>query len=808
MLLTAVCQAAPKSGYADLRTHVLLDANWRFLRIDDNSASKASGSVQNVAKPGGINGDVAGDSGLVATPDEAAPTFDDHLWRTVHLPHDYIVEGTFSQSADRGHGYLPFYDAWYRKTFAVPSSLAGKDLWLDFDGVYRNCKVWVNGTYVGGHECGYTGFHFDITSAIKLGAPNNITVFVNARNVEGWWYEGGGIYRHVWLTAVSPVHVAQYGAFVTSTIAGLGTGTPTATIKVQSTIENTASTPKTCTVVSTIVRPNGKPLPALSSNVTVPSGKTVELSQTAPEPDPALWSLETPRLYHLHTVVVMNGAKIDTLDTPFGVRSIRFDVNKGFLLNEKPVKIKGTCNHQDFAGVGIAIPDGILGWRVHKLLEMGSNAYRTSHNEVTSALLDACDQQGMLVMDEQRHLGDGEYGKSPGSNTADDLSNLRQQIMRDRNHPSIILWSMCNEEGLQGSDKGVELITKMKALTYALDGTRPITAAMNGGVGSGFSNVVDVQGTNYQIGSYDGFHTSHPNTPEMGSETCSAVATRGVYANDRENGWVSDYDTEVGGGWASTAENAWKPIAERDYVAGGFVWTGFDYRGEPNPYNWPCINSAFGIMDMCGFPKDTYYYYQAWWGNKPVTHVFPHWNWTGKEGQPIDVWAFSNADRVELFLNGTSQGSKDVPKNGHVTWTVPYVPGTLVAKGYSGNAVVSTDTVSTTGAPAALKLITDRPTIAADAEDGSPIEVDVVDSQGRVVPSATNLVQFNVTGPGIVLGVANGNPSSHEPDKASQRMAFNGKCMVIAGSTDKPGTMTVTAMSSGLAPATIKITTK
>jgi len=533
---------------------------------------------------------------------------------------------------------------------------------------------------------------------------------------------------------------------------------------------------------------------------------------------PKLWSIETPQLYHLHTEIRQGNRVLDTQDTPFGIRTIRFDAAKGFFLNGKSVKIKGTCNHQDFAGVGVAMPDSLLYWRIKKLKEMGSNAYRCSHNPPTAELLDACDKLGMIVMDENRHLGDTEDGKASEKTPFADLHEVENMVLRDRNHPSIILWSMCNEEEIQSTTHGRDIFAAMGKVVDQADGSRPVSCAMNGGYDSavGITSVEDLQGINYNPWGYEGFHKAHPSLPLYSSETSSEVGTRGVYGPDKfkidgidyigeqARGHISAYDIHAPG-WAQTAENAWQPIAERPYVAGGFVWTGFDYKGEPTPFGWPDINSNFGILDMCGFPKDVFYYYQSVWGDKPMVHVFPHWNWVGKEGQPIDVWAYSTAERVELSLNGTNLGSKAMPKNGHVNWSVPYAPGTLTAKAYTGDKLIASDTVVTTGAAAAVRVTTDRTKLTADGEDVTMVFVDVVDTVGRVVPTADNLVSFTLTGAGHIAGVGNGDPSCHEPDKASRRSAFNGHCLVIVGANETPGSIQLTASATGLTPASLTL---
>ena len=763
--------------------------------------------VENTGGGGGIMGSVNFAAGPQAgLPREAVPDYGDAAWRKVHLPHDYVVEGNFDPRADAGHGSLPVVAAWYRKTFDLPAAYRGKSVWMDFDGVYRKSTFWLNGHLLGAHAGGYDGFRFALNRWANFGGSNTLAVRVDPRQPEGWWYEGGGIYRHVWLNVADPVHVTPWGVFVKAGYTEGGAAHP-ATVSVETSIDNTYDRDQRIRVMTNVLDETGAIVAAGSAEVRVAAGGQAVARGALHFADAKLWSIENPYLYRLVTTVVRGGAKVDQVETPFGVRNIRFDANAGFFLNGKHVEIQGTCNHQDHAGVGIAVPDELFYWRVRRLKEMGSNAYRCSHNPPAQELLDACDRLGMIVMDESRHLGDTENPKSSESTRYSDLSELKSMLLRDRNHPSIVMWSMCNEEGIQGTAAGARIFAAMRDVTNRLDGSRPVTCAMNGGWGSGISLVEDLQGINYGIGAYDRHHARFPNQPMYGSETASALSTRGIYANDPVRGYVSAYDVNRPG-WGATAEGAWKPIIERPFMAGGYVWTGFDYKGEPTPYEWPCINSHFGIMDICGFPKDTYYYYQAWWGDKPVVHILPHWNWPGKEGQPISVWCHSNADQVELFLNGTSLGKKDMPRYGHLEWSVPYVPGELVARGYRDGKEIASDRVVTTGAPAQLRLKTDRRTVLADGEDVTEVQVEVLDASGHVVPDASNLLGFSVVGLATVVGVGNGDPSSHEPDKATERHAFNGLAMALIGDATRPGPVTLTVYSSGLASASLQITCK
>jgi beta-galactosidase len=513
---------------------------------------------------------------------------------------------------------------------------------------------------------------------------------------------------------------------------------------------------------------------------------------------PQLWSLETPNLYRAVTTLEIDGKTVDQDATTFGIRTLRFDADQGFLLNGRPVKIKGTCNHQDHAGVGEAIPDRIQGYRLERLKWMGSNGCRTSHNPPTAEFLDACDRMGMLVMDETRMMSSNPEG----------LSELERLIKRDRNHPSVVIWSLGNEEPEQGNTRGARIVLTMRTLQRKLDPSRVSTTAMNNGYGGvGVSTIVDVQGFNYNDGKIDAYHKEHPQQPMIGTETASTLATRGIYANDKSRGYMSAYDSEKPA-WGNTAEEWWSFYDEREWLAGGFAWTGFDYRGETTPYKWPCISSHFGILDTCGFAKDTAYYYKTWWGSEPALHLLPHWNWEGKEGQEIQVWAYCNQDSVELFLNGASLGSQPVKKNGHLEWTVKYAPGTLEARASKGGRVVLTEKRETAGPAAKIVAVADRPQIAADGQDLAVINVTIVDAQGRPVPAADNKVTFAVNGPGSVLGVGNGDPSCHEPDKASERSAFNGLCMAIVQSKrGDAGQVVVSVTSAGLEAATVSLAT-
>ena len=476
---------------------------------------------------------------------------------------------------------------------------------------------------------------------------------------------------------------------------------------------------------------------------------------------------------------------------------MKFEAEKGLFLNGKSVKVKGTCNHQDHAGLGAALPDAVQYYRVRKLQEMGCNAYRTSHNPPTPELLDACDELGMLVFDESRMMSSNPEG----------LSQFANLVRRERNHPSVFMWSMGNEESQTNTEKGLHILTAMKRIATLYDGTRPVSLAPIRAMGIGGLVVSDVMGYNYMDPAAEAYHKTHPEIPVIRTENVIAVGTRGIYVTDPAKGYVGSYDPYTTTGRAS-AEGWWSFCNARPWLAGGFVWTGFDYRGEPSPYEWPNTSSQYGIIDTCGFPKDTSYYYQSWWTSRPVLHLFPHWNWPGMEGQEIAVWVYSNLDKVELVLNGQSLGAKEMKKDSHLAWIVKYAPGKIEARGYKDGKQVMTVKRETTGPAAKLVLNADREEVSADGEDVAMFTVEVRDAQGRVVPIADNKVTFRVSGEGRLIGVGNGDPTSHESDKGISRKAFSGLCMAIVQATKAAGRIAVEATSPGLAPASITITAK
>lgn len=761
---------------------VLLDGEWLFHR-----------------------GDVSSHEQVVA------PDFDAKGWQLVRVPHDYVIEGAYVPPAAnaipakgavaRTHAYLPLEPAWYRRRLFIPQSARGKVLRLDFDGAYRDSEVWLNGKSLGRHPGGYTPFSYDISASAKPGAENVLAVRVDPRQVEGWWYEGGGIYRHVWLTTLETLHVAQWGTYVSATVPGGDKGAGAeADLAIQTTLENNGAGAAKCDVVSEIVAPDGAVVATIKTGgVEVDRGQR-DVTAHAVIPHPRLWSIEAPQLYELRTTIVRAGRPVDSTATAFGIRTIRFSPTKGFFLNGRRVEIRGLACHQDFAGVGIAVPDSLQPWRVAQIKKAGANAWRTAHNPPSEALLDACDRLGVLVMDENRHFGDT-FAPAPAVDTpAGDLSELATMIRRDRNHPSIIMWSMGNEGGkIQGTPQGAAIMSAMMPVVHRYDTTRPLTYAMVGGLlaDRSIADTEDVIGVNYNTDKYDAIHRRYPDKMMFGSEDTNEKTTRGEYADNRQTGMCTSY---------RLSDKGWQAVATRPFMAGSFTWTGMDYKGEPNPFGWPDVSNNTGLMDRCGFPKDKFYYFQSCWTDRPMVHLVPDsWTWHGREGQPVRVLALSNAPRVELFLNGRSCGAKELRPTGYAEWRVPYQSGRLLAKAISDGKTVATTELETAGPPARIVLSPARTALRADDADAAVVPVSILDADGRVVPDAANRVSFQLTGGGRVLGVGNGNPADHDPEKADNCRAFHGRCIVVVQAGAAPGTMRLTATSPGLAPAQVRI---
>jgi beta-galactosidase len=782
------------------REQLLFDFGWKFTFGHGSDPAKDLGF-------GFGQGDFAktGDFGF------SKAKFDDSKWRTLDLPHDWAVEVPFVRDDEQmSHGYKPLgrrYPetsvGWYRREFEIPASDLGRRIWVEFDGAFRDVIVFVNGCFIGRNDNGYAPFRLDLTDFLAYGAKNYIVARVDASFGDGWFYEGAGIYRHVWLTKTDALHLARWESYVRpSEVLGNITSS---TLSLGTVVKNEGRQAESARVTWQILDSAGKAVATAEAPAqSIAVDGSVSFTASAILKNPALWSTESPNLYTAIVTVESSGKARDAERIPFGVRTVHFDAEKGFFLNGKSMKIQGTCNHQDHAGVGAALPDAMQAFRMGVLKEMGCNAVRTSHNMPTPEWVAACDRMGVMMMCETRQMSSNPEG----------LAQLENMVKRYRNSPSIILWSIGNEEGQlqdQMAEQGARIAATMVRRCHELDPTRVVSAAVNGGNAKGVSEAFDIIGFNYNLGLPDEFHKKNPTRPVYGSETSSAISTRGAYSSDPLRNLVNDYNGVVS--WGETAEEWWTFYGTREWEAGGFAWTGFDYRGEPTPYGWPSINSQFGIADMCGFPKDTFYYYKAWWGKNPSLHLFPHWNFEGREGEEIPVWVYSNLDEVELFVNGASQGSKKVPHLGHVEWKVKYAPGAIEARASRDNKVVLTERRETTGITASIRLTADRTEIDADGEDLGVLKVEALDKEGRAVPTAMNSLSFKVSGEGTFLGVGNGDPNCQQSDKEPKRSLFNGLAQVIVRSTKEPGEIHIEAMKEGwdgpeLTPAKLIIKTK
>jgi beta-galactosidase len=771
------------------REHLLFDFGWKFFQGHGSDPRRDLGF-----------GMGQGDFAKTGEFEFAREKFDDSKWRSLNLPHDWAVELPFVRDEElQGHGYKPLgrrYPetsvGWYRRVFDIPKEDAGRRVVLEFDGAFRDALVFLNGSFMGRNDNGYAPFRFDLTDFLNYGGKNYLVVRMDASFGDGWFYEGAGIYRHVWLTKTDALHLGPWDSYVRTAVKG-----GAATLNLGTKVHNEGRQPENCRVRWQILDAAGKAVAtAEAAPQSIATDGSAIFVANANLTNPTLWSPETPNLYSAIVTLESGGRPRDAERLTFGVRTIVFDADKGFFLNGKSVKIKGTCNHQDHAGVGAALPDRLQWYRVNVLKDMGGNAVRTSHNMPTPELVAACDQLGMMMMCETRLM----------SSNAEGMAQLELMVKRYRNSPSIVLWSMGNEEWtIMYQPQGPRVIDDLIARTHELDPTRLCTAAVNTAFQTHFPEELDVMGFNYNLKEIDGYHAKHLKQPSAGSETASTVSTRGIYSTDKLRNWVSAYDlnhTE----WSELAEEWWKFYATREWLAGGFAWTGFDYRGEPTPYGWPSINSQFGIVDMCGFPKDNFYYYKAWWGSEPVLHLFPHWNWEQREGEVISVWVHSNLDSVELFLNSKSYGSQKVLPLTHLEWKVKYEPGVLEARGTKDGKVVLTEKRETTGKPESIRLTADRTEINADGEDVAILRVEALDKEGRAIPTADNLISFKVTGEGALIGVGNGDPNCQESDKGPKRSLFNGLAQVIVQSSEIPGTITVEAYTEDWPPPKVPAT--
>ncbi len=759
----------------------LLDLGWRFHEGDIATPIPVGHHATYLSVKAGNAGGAA------------SPSYDDSDWPPVRLPHDWAAAQPFVENANISQGYRPRGIGWYRRTLRLDPSDRGKTIEIHFGAIATNATIWVNGSIVAHNWSGYNSLYVDLTPFARFGDDLNvIAIRVDANAMEGWWYEGAGLYRHVWLIRRAPAAIISDGIHCDPRHGADGRWL----VPVTATLANIETAPVTVLVETTLLDPDGREIATAKGPLTIP---VLDRAKIALQLDPGpvrLWSVEQPTLYAVRTRILRNGGVTDERTCFIGFRTIRFDADQGFFLNNQPVKLKGVCLHQDHAGVGVAVPDSLILWRLERLKAMGCNAIRMSHNAPNAEMLDWCDRLGFLVMDENRL-----FNPAP-----DYMAQLEWLVRRDRNHPSVILWSVFNEEPMQGTESGVEMVRRMVAAVKRLDDSRPVTAAMNGSFYDpvNVSTVVDVMGFNYYQEHYDRFHALNPTKPITSSEDTSAYQTRGAFHTDPARNIITSYDTEATS-WGNTHRQSWKNIAERPFIAGGFVWTGFDYHGEPTPHVWPSIASFFGILDLCGFPKTAFGIHAAHWvDDRPVIFMAPHWTWPGREGQMVKVFISSNADEIILKLNGQEIGRQKADRFMGNEWDVPYAPGRIEALALRGGKLVASAMHETAGAPVALRLTPSRTAMAGDGEEAQPITIDAIDAKGRHVPTANLMTRFQVDGAGII-GVGNGDPNCHEPEQGNSRSLFNGLAQIIIRADQGKGCISLRAEADGLKPARLSI---
>jgi len=751
-----------------------------------------------------------------------ATTFNDSAWRSLTLPHDWSIELAFNSAsaAGSGGGFLDGGVGWYRKSFTVDQASSGQRIVVDFDGVYMNSQVWINGTSLGTRPYGYSSFEYDLTPYLTFGAINVIAVRVNNNQPNSRWYSGSGVYRNVWLVTVNPVHVTYNGVAVTTP----SVSAATATVAVNSEVQNQSASTAAVTVTATVLSPTGAvATSADSASTSIAAGAMAVVSQSLTVTAPQLWSVAAPNRYQVKVDVKVGGAIVDTYVAPLGFRTATFDANTGFSLNGQNVKIWGVNMHHDLGALGSAVNYRAIERQVQILRGMGVNAIRTSHNPPAPELLYITERLGVLVLDESfdtwtQNKTANDYGLYFATWAQRDIQDM---VKRDRNHPSIILWSIGNEVG--GST--TTTAQNLKTWVLAMDSTRAVTWASNkmGGphVAEGddrnVAKLLDVAGYNYApyAGDYDADHSANPTWKILGTETSASVRSRGIYhtpastitkatAQSSPDRQASSYDNEAAG-FGDTAQSSYSYDASRAFVSGSFIWAGFDYIGEPTPYSsFPSKSSYYGAIDTAGFPKDVYYFYKSRWVTDPVVHILPHWNWTA--GTMVTVYVYNNCDSVELFLNNASQGAKTATASTlRLEWTVPWASGTLRADCKRGGSAVATDQVRTAGAAARVVLSADRTTIDTDGKDLVFVTGDIQDANGAIVPSAANAVSFTVSGPGQLVGVDNGNPVDTASYKGTSRNAFSGKVLAIVRSTGTAGSIAVSASSAGLTSGSVTV---
>ena len=791
--------------YLQTRTRENIDFNWKFFKGDITGAWKIE--------------------------------FKDSDWRVVDLPHDWSIEGPFSKDnpTGGGGGYLPAGIGWYRKHFILPESWKEKKIYIQFDGVYMNCDVWINGKHLGIHPYGYTSFYYDLTPYLNFGEKENVLVVKvdNSKQPNSRWYSGSGIYRHVWLITTDKLHIGHWGTYVTTSMVS----SEFADVRLRVWVENEKKTQEEFTLISIILDREGKKVKTIKSTEQISGKGKQELIQNFIIENPTLWSTDNPYLYRIYTEINKEGIIVDDYITTLGIRDIRFDVDRGFFLNGQHLKVNGACIHHDGGCLGAAVPERVWERRLLTLKEMGCNALRISHNPPSPELLDLCDKMGFLVMDEA--FDEWKIGKrAHGYHEYFDewaIEDLKSMLLRDRNHPSVFMWSVGNEIPEQTHPEGSDILKKLVDVCHNEDPTRPVTSGCDNIAAEpestyvDFLKILDVVGYNYvdRWGRrrelyYDSDRHRFPSRKIIGSEsTPIGWVVRGFYDIEAVNEQGYSYLTRT-----IRVEQLWKFVKVHDYVIGDFMWTGIDYLGEAF---WPGKNASSGQIDLCGFPKDGYYFYKSQWTKEPMIYLFPHWNWKGNEGKIIPVVCYTNCESVELLLNDKSYGVKRVefPRQGtkggwnkyanprifpttadlHLSWDIPYEPGVLKAIGKRAGKVVCQQEILTSKEPFKIALIPDRYTILANGRDVVHLTIQILDKDGIFVPTSDDLINFKVNGEGEIIGVGNGNPFSHEDFKANNRKAFNGLCLVIVQSTLVPGEIQVEASSPSLQSASISLNT-
>ena len=785
--------------------------------------------------------------------------FNDEQWRKLNLPHDWSIEGGFSEEhpAGSGGGALPGGIGWYRKSFIIDKELEGKKIFIDFDGVYMNSEVWVNGNYLGKRPYGYISFRYDLTPHLNFGGDNIIAVRVdNSLQPNSRWYSGSGIYRNVWLTVVNPVYVDLWGTFVTTP----QVNSERAVVNVATKIKNESEIDVNVTLRSTIIDTSGKRMVSTESEENLVVGSVKEVSHDIELTNPHIWSIEDPYLYTVESEVYVDGKLTDNYSTPLGIRSFSFDPEKGFFLNGEATKIKGVCMHHDLGCLGAAVNTRAIERQLEILKEMGGNGIRTAHNPPAPELLELCDRMGFIVMNEtfdiwRKRMNEFDYSHHFNEWHERDLTD---HMLRDRNHPSVFMWSIANEVMEQWTHAEMDTIDlkmanillnlqrseldqsaldeelsfnsmltqKLTGLAKSLDPTRPITAGNNETNPWNhlfLADTLDIIGINYHLEDFDSVRARYPNRPFIATETTSALATRGYYRMPSDSTYIwpvrwdipffdstyscSSYDNNHVP-WGSTHEETWRKVKNNDYVSGMYIWTGFDYIGEPTPFWFPARSSYFGVVDLAGFPKDAFYFYKSEWTEEPMLHIFPHWNW--EVGQEIDIWAYyNNADEVELFLNDVSQGVRKKEKEVfHVSWRLTFDPGTIKVISRKGGKEVMSVERHTADEPYQIRLTADREVINNDGVDLSFVTVEVLDKDGNLCPNADNQIYFELSGNGKIVGVDNGNPVSLESFVEPQRKAFYGKCLVVVQGGKELETIQLKAVSENLESANINISVR